>query len=132
MSQHQFASDEDAPLHSPPIDVLHGTEQDSQPNEQETQGTESDSQPLDIEGIYIPVSSRQDVITQQENIQPRGVQKKKKLTRVTFDDATEMELAEWYANNRIFYDKSLKDYKDSGKKKRIIEEKASSLNRTNS
>lgn len=139
LSEDLFSSEEDTQLHSPPIgDIQADNQPDTQPDSQRNvlqesqQVMELDSQPLDIESIDIPVPSRQDsrsiAVEEQENTQYRGAQKKKKLTRVSFDDATEVELVEWYSNNRMFYDKSLKEYKDTEKKKRIMEEKASSLN----
>ena len=44
-----------------------------------------------------------------------------------FTDEQEMELAEWYRANPIFYDRSLRTYKETVKKKRIMDERASSM-----
>ncbi|XP_076034780.1 uncharacterized protein LOC143021264 [Oratosquilla oratoria] len=40
----------------------------------------------------------------------------------------EQELAEFYAQNPLFYDKSRHDFKNSKKKERLLEEKAASMN----
>lgn len=44
-----------------------------------------------------------------------------------FSDSQEVELAEFYRENELFYNKKLKSYKDSGKKRRLLEEKAASI-----
>ena len=47
--------------------------------------------------------------------------------KYNFTDEQEVELAEFYGDNELFYNKRLKSYKDSEKKKRLLEEKGASL-----
>ena len=53
--------------------------------------------------------------------------KKGRTTWYIFSDSQEVELAEFYRENELFYNKKLKSYKDSGKKRRLLEEKAASI-----
>ena len=53
--------------------------------------------------------------------------KRKRAAVYIFSETQEMELAEFYKENELFYNKKLKDYKNSANKKRIMEEQAATL-----
>ena len=45
----------------------------------------------------------------------------------TYTDDEEVDLSVWYCDHPIFYNRNLRSYKDSGKKKRLMEEKGGSM-----
>ena len=45
----------------------------------------------------------------------------------TYTDDEEVDLSVWYCDHPIFYNQNLRSYKDSGKKKRLTEEKGGSM-----
>lgn len=47
--------------------------------------------------------------------------------KLILTEEQEDELAEWYKDNRIFYDKGRRDYKDANLKAQLLEQKAASL-----
>lgn len=47
--------------------------------------------------------------------------------KVILTEEQEDELAEWYREHRIFYDKGRRDYKDANHKAQLLEQKAASL-----
>ena len=55
---------------------------------------------------------------------------RKKTTSSWFPERTEAQLAEWYQEQPIFYDRKRRDYKDSEKKKKLLEDKEKEINTT--
>ena len=47
-----------------------------------------------------------------------------------FPERTEAELAEWYKENPIFYDRKRRNYKDTEKKRKLLEDKAKEIDTT--
>ena len=62
-----------------------------------------------------------------EDIPTMKKYKKKKEGGCIFSDDQEAELAEWYQQHPLFYNKKLKDYKNIQKKQRLFEEKATKM-----
>ena len=62
-----------------------------------------------------------------EDIPTMKKYKKKKEGGYIFSDDQEAELAEWYQQHPLFYNKKLKDYKNMQKKQRLFEEKATEM-----
>ena len=56
-----------------------------------------------------------------------GVDDKKKVLMYNFSELQQKDLAIWYKENAIFYDKSLTLYKDTDAKKALYEAKAATL-----
>ena len=54
--------------------------------------------------------------------------KKRKKEPLFLTELQEQDVAEWYRDNEVLYNKGKKDYKDSRLRMRLFAEKASSLN----
>ena len=57
-----------------------------------------------------------------------AVKRMKVADQLTFEQ--EQELAEWFSENSLFYDQSLKEFKKRGKRDRLLQEKASKMGLT--
>ena len=61
------------------------------------------------------------------SVVPRRVKRSRLRDKYLFTDEQEVELAEFYKENNLFYNKKVRAYMDSEKKKRLLEEKAASM-----
>ena len=60
-----------------------------------------------------------------KDVYPSKKKRKRKQSPPGSPSVVEAELAEWYKEHPIFYDRKRRDYKDSEKKRKLLEDKAS-------
>lgn len=64
----------------------------------------------------------------EESEAPNQVLMSNRTRRINLTIKKERNVVEWFQEHEIFYNKKLTNYKDTGKKARLLEEKATELN----
>ena len=90
----------------------------------------SPTPPPDMDGPPPSPTPPDDVSDSTHLSSEPGKKSRKKNVSWWFPERTEAELAEWYKENPIFYDRKRRDYKDTEKKRKLLEDKAKDIDTT--